>query len=155
MKQIFFYICSISTIYCSISVDLRAENQSTLPCTKEELMKFFPQPIVKNVLIVDGHLSEVDAEAISKELAVKDSGMSQLVDKKAAQYQPNPFGDPSQRDKAIKIYQEVLFEEFSNVLKEHGMKDEQQMRHLLDEIRSTKSQLFIDCIRQQQLPVNN
>ena len=151
MKQIFFYSCCISLIYC-----LQTETLLASPsCTKEELMKFFPQPIVMNVLVTDAHLSEKDAEAISKELAIKDNSLTQLVDEKASQQKPNPFNDSSQRDKAIKIYQETLFEVFAKVLKEHGINDEQQMRSLLDEIRTLKSKMFIECIRQQQKPVKS
>jgi len=141
-------------MYCFLTDSLIAT--STFPsCSKEELMMFFPQPIVKNVLVLDAHLDEKDAEDISTELAIQDKGLAQLVDERASRYTQNPFKDLSQRDQAIKIYQETLFEVFANVLKGHGIKDEQQIRTLLDEIRSVKSKMFIDCIRKEQAASQN
>lgn len=110
---------------------------------------FFPEGIVKNVLI-QANFTKEESDSIANELAVKDRGMAKLVDQKAAQYQPNPFKELNQRDQAIKIYQETLFEVFANVLKEHGVKDENQIRALLDEIRLIKSKNFIDCISKQK-----
>ena len=151
MKQLFFYTCCFSMVYLLSLKDLRAETNSPSICTKEELLKFFPHPIVKDVLIKDANLSEADAEAISNELGKKDEGLTKLVDEKASQFKPNPLTDSSRRNQAVKIYQETLFEVFAGVLKNYGVKDEQQVATLLEEIRSLKSKMFIDCIRQEQL----
>lgn len=138
---------AVFLVFC----DLMANDSSgELPypkCSQEELMRFFPQPIVKSVLI-KAHFSEKDATEIAEQLANKDKGMSKIVDEKASQFYPNPFRDLSQRDQAIKIYQETLFEVFANVLQSHGIKDENQIRTLLDEVRTTKSKMFVECMRQ-------
>lgn len=151
MEQIFFYACCFSLIQCLLPLKIYTETDQLIPCTKEELMMFFPKPIVKEVLIKGTDLSEEEAENISKELVVKDQGLVQLVDEKAARYNPNPFHDLSQRDKAVRIYQETLFEVFAEVLKKHGLNDEKRIHALLENVRSIKSHMFVDCIRKQQV----
>lgn len=149
MKNLFFKTFFITAL---AFIDICAEEQESilyLKCSKEELMMFFPESIVKNVLM-QAHISEKDAREIAEQLASKDKGLAKIVDEKASHYNPNPFKDLSQRDQAIKIYQETLFEVFANVLQSHGIKDENQIRSLLEEIRTIKSKLFIECIRQQQ-----
>lgn len=150
MRYLFFQSFFIALVAFA---GLLADDQSDLSrypkCSKEELMMFFPQPIVKNVLI-NAQVSKTDAEEIASELANKDRRMAKIVDEKASHYSPNPFKDLSQRDQAIKIYQETLFEVFANVLKSHGIKDENQIHSLLEEVRTIKSKMFIECIRQQQ-----
>ena len=123
-------------------------------CTKEELLRFFPEPIVKKVLI-EAKLPEKQAVSISKELAIQDEQLRKLVENRAALKEPNPLNDPMQRGQAIKLYQEVLFEVFSTTLKKYGVEEKEQMHYLLEQIRSKKSQLFIDCIRRQQQPANS
>lgn len=152
MRKLIFQSCCIAVTIWICQENLVAEEKSASsqypPCTREELMLFFPEGVVKNVL-VQANFSEEESEGIAKELGVKDRGIAKLVDQKAAQYQPNPFKELSQRDQAIKIYQETVFEVFANVLKEHGIKDENQIRSLLEEIRLIKSKIFIDCISKQ------
>jgi hypothetical protein len=149
MRSLFFRIIFLAAFF---GMDLKAEDQTDLntfpKCSKEELMMFFPQPIVKSVLL-NAHISENNADEIAKDLANKDRGMAKIVDEKASQFNPNPFKDLSQRDQAIKIYQETLFEVFANVLKSHGINDENQIRSLLDEVRTVKSKQFIECMRQE------
>lgn len=154
MTKHFFKICCIAVIFATGGNNLHADEKSELnagypQCTKEELMMFFPQPIVKKILM-NAKVDAAEADSIAKELAGKDQGMAKIVDQKAAQYNPNPFKDLSQRDQAIKIYQETLFDVFATVLKGHGIKDENQIQSLLDEIRTMKSKMFIECIRLQQ-----
>ncbi len=150
MRYLFFQTFFIATLVC---MDVAADDQSDPvkypKCSKEELMMFFPKPVVKGVLI-KAHFSEKDADSIANLLAAEDRGMAKIVDEKASHYSPNPFKDLSQRDQAIKIYQETLFEVFANALKSHGIKDENQIRSLLDEVRTIKSKMFIECIKQQQ-----
>lgn len=145
----FLIYCILVFHCCCTENEILAVNNSYLPCSKEELMKFFPQPIVKGVLMNDAHLPEQEADSIAQELAKADQRLEKMVDEKAARYNPNPLKNLGQRDQAIKIYQETLFEVFASTLKSHNIKDESQIRFLLEEIRSIKSKMFVDCIRQQ------
>lgn len=114
-------------------------------CTKEELEAFLPEAVVRNVLLKN-NFSEADANAIALELWQKNTMMREIMKKKASKLRPNPLEDLSQRDVGLKIYRETLYEVFSQTLKAHGISDEDKIQNLLDEIRETKSKLFLECV---------
>jgi hypothetical protein len=117
-------------------------------CKKEVLLTFFPKPVVKSVLM-NNKIPEDKAEAIATELAGKDNDIVKTVENRAFKMD-SQFKDFSQRDVAIKAYHETLYEVFANVLKAHGLTDEDQTQTLLDDIRATKGRLFVECIRKSQ-----
>lgn len=158
MKHNFFYSYCCCTVVMTLNclVSLQAENtaktsSSSLNCTKEQLMTFFPQPIVESVLM-EAKIPEEQAKEIARELSQQDRELVKKVEEKAVKWDPNPFSDLSQRDLAIKIYNETLYEVFSKILKSHGIPNDNQIQTLLDKVREMKSKLFIDCIRNQQAP---
>lgn len=124
--------------------------EEAMGCSKEVLMTFFPQPIVKAILIRNKIPAE-QAEAISKELANKDQDIVKMVEKKAAQSENNPFRDFSHREEAIKMFREILFEVFSDVLKKYGVEDKEKLRKILDDIQEAKGKLFVECIKKENL----
>lgn len=133
------------------ALDVHAEEEKELPvnrvnCSKEELLSFFPQPVIEFVL-VQAHFSQEEAARIAQELSQKDGELRKLVEKKAAEVSPNPFQNSSQREIASKIYQETVYEVFAGILKTHGITDDRQIRSLLEEMRIIQSKLFVDCIR--------
>lgn len=154
MKHILSYLCCAIMMTSICHAYLQAEvkdNQSSsiAKCTKEELMTFFPQPVVQSVLI-QANIPQEEATEIAKELSYKNTDLVKQVEEKASKLNPNPFKDLSQRDLAIRIYRETLYEVFAKVLKAHGVTNEDQIQTLLDEMQVAKSKLFIDCIRKQQ-----
>jgi hypothetical protein len=155
MKHIISCLCCSTVISMSFLTTLKAETTETLlsnsmKCTKEELMIFFPQQIVESIL-VKAKFPKEQALSIAEELSHKDQELAKIVEDKAAKLNPNPFKDLSQRDLAIKIYRETLYEVFAKVLKAHGVTNEDQIQTLLDEMQSAKSKLFIECIRKQHV----
>ncbi len=155
MKQMVSYLCCTTVISMLCVTNLNAETEETLlatpkACTKEELMTFFPQQVVQYVL-KKAHIPQEQASGIAADLSQKDRELAKIVEEKAAKLDPNPFKDLSQRDLAIKIYRETLYEVFAQVLKSHGITNEDQIQTLLDEMQAAKSKLFIECIRQQQV----
>ncbi len=153
MKQMISRLCCFTVMSLTCLATLCAETEtvpsSAVKCTKEELMTFFPKPVVKEVL-TKAHLSQDQVNEIAQELSYKDSELVKLVEEKAAKIEPNPFKDLSQRDLAIKIYRETLYEVFAKVLKAHGVTNEDQIQTLLDDMQESKSKLFIDCIRKEK-----
>jgi hypothetical protein len=154
MKQMVSYLCCTTVISVFCLTTLNAETtevvlSNSMKCTKEELMTFFPQQVVQSVL-VKAQLPKDQAASIAEELSHKDRELAKIVEEKAAKLDPNPFKDLSQRDLAIKIYRETLYEIFAKVLKSHGVTNEDQIQTLLDEMQAAKSKLFIECIRKQQ-----
>lgn len=158
MKTISIYqfvwgLAFIATLCCSNEI-LAEEKESSLLvdpslCSKEVLMTFFPQPIVQAVLIKH-QVAAGEAEAIAKELSQKNQDIVKLVETKASQMDPNPFKDLSQRDAAIKIFRETLYDVFAGVLKKHGITDEKQIHQFLDDMQEVKGKLFVQCIRKEQ-----
>ena len=156
MNRLFYWISKsvIMTLSCCCSglfADTPAvPSFNAMNCSKEELMSFFPQPVVQAVLL-EAKFSNEDAAVISKELSQKNPELVKIIEEKASKMDPNPFKDLSQRDQGLKIYRETLFEMFSKVLKAHGITDEDQAHTLLEDIRESKSKQFIECIRKQQM----
>lgn len=158
MKDMISLLCCTAVISIGCLANLQAETteailSNAMKCTKEELMTFFPQQIVQSTLI-QAKLTQEQASEISQELAQKDRELAKIVEEKAAKLESNPFKDLSQRDLAVKIYRETLYEIFAKVLKSHGISDDDQIQTLLDEIQVAKSKLFIECIRKQQSPAS-
>lgn len=156
MKRLIFYACC--TVMTTSLIPLYAEDNgvkatpSALECSKEQLMSFFPQPIVQSVL-ADTDLTQDQIATIARDLSQKDQELSKRVEQKASKLNPNPFNDLSQRDLAIKIYNETLYEVFAEALKTHGITQDDQIQILLNKMREMKSKLFIECIRKQQATV--
>jgi hypothetical protein len=153
MKSILTRVIFIVAIICSPVVALLATEKelpvhATLNCTKEELMTFFPKAVVKAVLI-KSKISEEQADSIAEDLSTKDAELDKIVKDKASKLDPNPLHDLNQRDVAIKIYRESLFQGFAKVLRAHGITDDEKIQALLDELQRSKSQLFVDCIRRE------
>lgn len=154
MKQMFSCLCCATAIATFNFSSLLAETtevvlSNSMKCTKEELMRFFPEQLVQNLLI-KAKIPKDQADAIALELSKKDRELAKIVEEKSAQVDPNPIKDLSQRDLAIKIYRETLYEVFAKVLKSHGITNEDQIQTLLDDLQDARSKLFIECIRKQQ-----
>lgn len=152
MKQL-FYLCCLTTysVACfapiyPITTEVMLSN--SMKCTKEELMRFFPEQVVESILI-KGNISKDKSVAIAKELADKDQELAKIVEEKTAKLDPNPYKNLNQREAAIKVYRETLYEVFSKVLKSHGVTNEDQILSILDELQEARSKLFIECIRKQ------
>ena len=151
-------ILIVAIIFSPVTVLLATDKElpvhATISCTKEELMTFFPKAVVKAVLL-KSKLSEEQVDSIADDLSTKDDELVKIVKDKASKLDPNPLHDLNQRDVAIKIYRESLFQEFAKVLRAHGIADDDKIQALLDELQRSKSQLFIDCIRRENPEANS
>jgi predicted nucleic acid-binding Zn-ribbon protein len=156
MKSFYSLLCCTVIACCHCTHDIYCETTEVLlsnamKCTKEELMTFFPQQIVESVLIKAGVAKEQAAQ-IALELSQKDKELAKTVEEKASKMEQNPFKDLSQRALAVKLYQDTLYEIFSKSLKDHGatITNTEQIQNILEEIKTAKSKLFVECIRKQQ-----
>lgn len=151
MKERLFRLCISLTIAGFASLEAETTEvvlSNSMKCTKEELMRFFPEQVVRPILI-QAKIPEKEADAIAQALAQKDVELAKIVEEKSSKIDPNPFKNLSQRDLAIKIYRETLYEVFAKVLKEHGISDADQVQSLLDKLQEARSKLFIECIAKQ------
>jgi len=155
MNHMISYFCCATVVSTAWLTTLHSETTETIlsnsmKCTKEELMISFPQQVVESILI-KAKLPQEQAASIAKELSTKDQELNKIVEEKAAKLNPNPFRDLSQRDLALKIHRETLYEQFASVLKSHGVTNEDQIQTLLDQVQRAKSELFLECIRKQHV----
>lgn len=127
-----------------------SNQEENITCSKELFMTRFPKPLVKMVLIKNQFPAD-QAEAIADELSKKDQDIIKLVEKKASQSDPNPFKDLSQREAAVKIVRESLYDVFAESLQKYGVKDETKIHQLLDDIQEAKGKLFVECIRRENV----
>lgn len=153
MKQIFYSICCITALAFSYCIQLSGETtevvlSNAMKCTKEELMRSFPEQLVFSILD-NAKITKEQATEIAKELSKKDKELARLIEEKTEKLGANKIQNLSQRDQAIRIYRETLYEVFAKVLKAHGITDDDQIQNLLEELGEARSKLFIECIRKQ------
>lgn len=118
-------------------------------CSKEILLAYFPQVFV-NETLARFNVPKDQWDAINKELSAKDKEIIKLVEAKAEKMTPNPLKDPQQRQVAVKIFRETLLENFSNVMKAHGVTDDKQIQAMLDDIQKQKAERFARCMGQKK-----
>lgn len=120
-------------------------------CSKELLLAYFPENFVSETL-KKFNVPQDQWAAITKELAAKDKDVVKDVEEKAAKMTPNPLKDrsPEQRQAAVKIFREALFNIFSSVLKAHGVTDEKQIQAMLTDIQQQKAKNFAQCMEKQK-----
>lgn len=126
---------------------LAAHSEQTVDeCSRELLLTYFPEPFVKETLKTFNVPEEKWGE-IQKSLASKDKEVIQLVEKKAAEMDPNPLKDPQARQAAVKLFRATLFQLFSDVMQANGITDEKQIQAMLDSIQLQKAQRFAKCMQ--------
>ncbi len=121
-------------------------------CTKELLLSYFPESFVKNTL-QKFNVPKDKWDGIIKALAEKDKDVLKIVEEKASKLTPNPFKDrdPAQRQVAVKIFRETLFQVFSDALKSQGVENS-QLQAMLDDIQQQKAKNFAQCMEKQKAP---
>lgn len=151
------------SIFCMTSVALRAEEGTENPakveakpsvttvdeCSRELLLAYFPAPFVRETL-KKFKVPEMEWSKIESELASKDKETLKIVEQKAAAMETNPLKDPSSRQMAVKLFRETLLEEFSSVLKTHGVSDDKQIQEMLADVQQQKAERFAKCMKQEK-----
>lgn len=120
-------------------------------CSKELLISHFPQIFVTETL-KKFDIPQDKWNNIIKELDEKSPEVMVIVEQKAAKMDPNPFKDRSaqQRQVAVKLFRETIFEKFNEVLKANGIDDEKKAQLMLDDIALQKAKNFAACIEKQK-----
>lgn len=120
-------------------------------CSKELLLSFFPEAFVTEVL-QKYQVPKEKWEPIVKGLQEKNDDVIKLVDEQASKMDPNPLKDSSQKQVAVKIFRETLFQVFSGVLKANGITDDQKIQSMLGEVQQLKTKRFAQCMESQKTP---
>lgn len=138
--------------YCAIAMapSLAFTDQTVDECSKELLLAYFPEPFVIETL-KKFNVNEAQWDIIQKELSNKDKEVIKLVEQKASQMDPNPLKDPQARQAAVKLFRETLLQIFSDVLKAHGVTDEQEIQAMLENVQQLKAQRFAKCMQKPEL----
>ena len=120
-------------------------------CSKELLLSFFPEAFVTEVL-QKYQVPKEKWEPIVKGLQEKNDDVIKLVDEQASKMDPNPLKDSSQKQVAVKIFRETLFQVFSGVLKTNGITDDQKIQSMLGEVQQLKTKRFAQCMESHKTP---
>lgn len=118
-------------------------------CSQEILLSYFPASFVGDTL-TRFNVPKDQWDAITKELSVKDKDIIKQVEAKAGKMTPNPLKDPQQRQAAVKLFRDTLLENFSAVMKAHGVTDDKQIQSMLDDIQQQKAKRFARCMEMQR-----
>lgn len=142
-------LCLILGMCCIPFHTKAADISDSEECAQEILLAYFPGIFVRETLS-KFKVSQDQWDSINKELVQRDKEIIKKVEAKAAKMSSNPLKDPQQRQAAVKIFRETLFENFAEVMRAHGVKDDQQIQQMLDDIQQQKAKRFARCMQQQQ-----
>lgn len=145
--------CGLAAVLIATSASMPAigAEQTVDECSRELLLTYFPEPFVKETLKTY-NVPEDKWDAIQKSLANKDKDVIQIVEKKAAEMDPNPLKDPQARLAAVKLFRSTLLQLFSEVMQANGITDEKQIQAMLDGIQLQKAQRFAKCMQKTDKP---
>lgn len=153
--RIFFLSVSVAVVALS-GFSVHAGNLDD--CSKELLISYFPEPFV-NEILAEYQISKDLWPQINSALQDQDKTIISTVEAKAAKMNPNPLKDPSQRNTAVAIFKETLYETFAKVMNQYGIDDKEQIAAMLDEIQFKKAKRFRECMEKQNSmeiqPVDN
>lgn len=160
-KNVIKYHLNLSTVACLSAAFLliscpnfspvHAAEQTVDECSRELLLTYFPEPFVRETLKTF-NVPEEKWGDIQKALASKDKDIIQIVEKKAAEMEPNPLKDDNSqsRQAAIKLFRTTLFQLFAEVMQANGITDEKQIQAMLDSIQLQKAQRFAKCMQKSE-----
>ena len=143
MKKIIVCLFCMSLAWTSLAFSAQLTDED---CSEEIIISYFPAPFVKKTL-KENKIAEDKWEAIATDLDGKNSEVVKIVEEKAESMNPNPLLDPSQRDEAVAIFREALTTTFTDVMKKHGITDQQQIKAMLDDIQQQKAKRFSECLQ--------
>jgi len=119
-------------------------SQQKFECSEEIFLVLFPEELVKKSL----NKHEIPAEKhdrIVNDLANADGEIKKRVEAKAANLNPNPLTDPSQREKASQIFSQSTFEVFYGVMNDNGVENNRTIQEMFREIEMARFERFKAC----------
>lgn len=128
---------------------LSANEEAQAECSKNLLLSYFPESVVNEVLS-SYNVQQNLWPAINADLAKQDAIIVSIVEKKSTALKQNPQYDVKQKDIAVGIYRETLYEVFAETMKKYGIDRQAQVEAMLDEIQYKKGKLFNECMKSQQ-----
>jgi hypothetical protein len=117
-------------------------------CSQEALIANFPPTILQETL-VQFQIPPEKWEVIRKELIDKDRDFVKELESRASKMSQNPLQDAQQRQTAIKLFRETLYDSFAEVMKAHGIDDAEKIQQMLDDIQMRKARAFGRCFKAQ------
>ncbi len=120
-------------------------------CSSEALRAFFPEKYVLNSL-KKFNVPEDKWAAICEALHSKEQTIINQIESKAAGKNSDLFKDPSQQKLAVQMFKDTILENTISSFNANGIRDEKQIRSILDDIQVQKTQQFQECIKKHKLP---
>lgn len=138
-KSIWSWSLGMVLLFCASGY---AQNE----CSKELLLAYFPEVFVGETL-QKFDVPQDEWSEIQRSLAHQGNHVIKLVEEKAQKMNPNPLKDPQDRKVAIALFKETLLQIFSEVMKEHGITDEEKIQAMLTDIQRRKATRFTKCMQ--------
>ncbi|MEM1283189.1 MAG: hypothetical protein AAGG81_06510 [Chlamydiota bacterium] len=136
-------------VACFVGLQLNANEEIQVDCSKNLLLSYFPESVVNEVL-GDYRVPQNLWPAINADLAEQDTIIVNIVDQKSRAIQQNSAYDVRQKDVVVGIYRETLYEVFAETLKKYGIDRKAQAEAMLDQIQYKKGKLFKECMQSKQ-----
>lgn len=149
-KGLFLWVLTVSAVQMPVLIFADATNEAD-DCSQKALRSYFPEKFVRETL-KKFHVPEDRWTTIVQGLNAKEQDVEKSVESKAEKMSSNPLRDPNQRQAAVKIFKESLFETASQVLKANGVTDNKQIQDMVDDIQHQKARQFAQCIEKHKLP---
>ncbi len=138
------------SIGIACTTDTFAFDSSSEECSQEALVTNFPPTLLQETL-QQFNIPQDQWAAIRQELSAKDKAFVKNLEEKASRMEQNPFLDPQERQAAVKLFRDTLYESFSEVMKAHGITDETLVHAMLDDIQQKKAKAFARCFKTHAL----
>lgn len=118
--------------------------------SKELITAFFPEGFMNEVMLKN-QVPKEQWESINKDLTAKNSEVIPRVDEKASKIAPDLLVDPKQKQVAVKLFRETLFELFSEVMVSHGVTDNGKIQEIFDQLKQLKAESHFQSMQNRRL----
>lgn len=148
-----------STLLCMLSVTILpmpkifsdAPAAEEADCSHNALRSYFPEKFV-GATLKKLNVPEDKWQPIIEGLKNREADVENIVEANAEKLSPNPLKDPQQRQAAVKLFKDALFEVAGKVFRANGITDDAQINAILSDIQQQKVKQFSECIEKNKLP---
>lgn len=115
-------------------------------CSDAIMHSFFPEVFVDQSL-EKHHIPKEKWSAINKSLVEANKNIPKRVQEEAEKMNPNPFTDPTQRDKAKQLFRDIVQKSFTEAMNDNDIADERMILTMLDEITEARIKRVEECLK--------
>lgn len=115
------------------------------PCFRELETNFFKQILLYQALSLH-HVYQSQWSPIYQDLVKRSADIPRTVRDKASRMHRNPLQDPFQKDVAVDILRQTLYDAFVEVLKIHNITNESDIKDMFNYIQERQPEYLRRCM---------